>query len=89
VVQEALANVARHADATEVRVRAERAGPMVALEVTDDGVGFDPQAARERAAATGHLGLRSMAERIQTAGGSLEIASRPGEGTRVLLRLPA
>jgi len=89
VVQEALANVARHADATEVRVRAERAGPMVALEVTDDGVGFDPEAAKERAAATGHLGLRSMAERIQTAGGSLEIASGPGEGTRVLLRLPA
>jgi PAS domain S-box-containing protein len=89
VVQEALANVARHADATAVRVRAERDGTMVALEVTDDGVGFDPEAARERAAATGHLGLRSMAERIQTAGGSLEIASRPGEGTRVLLRLPA
>jgi PAS domain S-box-containing protein len=89
VVQEALANVARHADATTVWVRAERDGADVVLQVADDGVGFDPPKARERAAATGHLGLRSMAERIQTAGGSLEITSGPGHGTRVVLRLPA
>jgi PAS domain S-box-containing protein len=89
VVQEALANVARHADATTVWVQAERDGSDVVLQVADDGVGFDPPAARERAAATGHLGLRSMAERIQTAGGSLEITSEPGGGTRVVLRLPA
>jgi PAS domain S-box-containing protein len=89
VVQEALANVARHADATTVSVQAERDGSDVVLQVADDGVGFDPPAARERAAATGHLGLRSMAERIQTAGGSLEITSEPGGGTRVVLRLPA
>jgi PAS domain S-box-containing protein len=89
VVQEALANVARHADATTVWVQAERDGPDVVLQVADDGVGFDPPAARERAAATGHLGLRSMAERIQTAGGSLDITSGPGHGTRVVLRLPA
>jgi two-component system, NarL family, sensor kinase len=89
VVQEALANVARHADATTVRVRAGRDGADVVLEVADDGVGFDPATARERAAATGHLGLRSMAERIQTAGGSLAISSVPGQGTRVVLRLPA
>jgi PAS domain S-box-containing protein len=89
VAQEALANAARHADATTVWVRAERDGRDVVLEVADDGVGFDPPAARERAAATGHLGLRSMAERIQTAGGSLEITSGPGHGTRVVLRLAA
>jgi PAS domain S-box-containing protein len=89
VAQEALANAARHADATTVWVRAGRDGPDVVLEVADDGVGFDPPAARERAAATGHLGLRSMAERIQTAGGSLEITSGPGHGTRVVLRLAA
>jgi PAS domain S-box-containing protein len=88
VAQEALANVARHADATAVWVRAERDGLDVVLQVADDGVGFDPPVARERAAATGHLGLRSMAERIQTAGGSLEITSGPGHGTRVVLRLP-
>jgi signal transduction histidine kinase len=89
VAQEALANAARHADATTVRLRAERDGPDVVLEVVDDGVGFDPPAARERAAATGHLGLRSMAERVQAAGGSLEISSGPGHRTRVVLRLAA
>ena len=44
--------------------------------------------AGERAAATGHLGLRSMAERIQSAGGRLEITSQPYQGTQVVLRLP-
>jgi PAS domain S-box-containing protein len=88
VVQEALANVARHADASTVRVRGEREGSMVVIAVADDGVGFDPEAAGERAAADGHLGLRSMAERIQTAGGRLELSSRPHQGTRVVLRLP-
>jgi signal transduction histidine kinase len=88
VVQEALANVAKHADASTVRVWGERKGSMVVIAVADDGVGFDPQVAGERAAATGHLGLRSMAERIQTAGGQLELSSRPYQGTQVVLRLP-
>ena len=88
VVQEALANVAKHAEASTVRLWGEREGSMVVIAVADDGVGFDPQVASERAAATGHLGLRSMAERIQTAGGRLEISSRPYQGTQVVLRLP-
>jgi signal transduction histidine kinase len=88
VVQEALANVAKHAEASTVRLWGEREGAMVVIAVADDGVGFDPQAASERAEATGHLGLRSMAERIQTAGGRLEISSRPYQGTQVVLRLP-
>src|SRR5215217_5987521 len=88
VVQEALANVAKHADASTVRVWGEREGSMVVIAVADDGVGFDPQAASERADATGHLGLRSMAERIQNAGGHLELSSRPYQGTQVVLRLP-
>ena len=88
VLQEALANVARHADASTVRVRGEREGSMVVIAVADDGVGFDPEAAGELAAANGHLGLRSMAERIQSAGGRLELSSRPHQGTRVVLRLP-
>jgi signal transduction histidine kinase len=88
VVQEALANVAKHADASTARVWGEREGAMVVIAVADDGVGFDPQAASERADATGHLGLRSMAERIQTAGGRLELSSRPYQGTQVVLRLP-
>jgi PAS domain S-box-containing protein len=88
VIQEALANVAKHADASTVRLWGEREGSMVVIAVADDGVGFDPQAASEQAAATGHLGLRSMAERIHTAGGDLEISSQPYQGTQVVLRLP-
>jgi PAS domain S-box-containing protein len=88
VAQEALANAARHAGAATVRVRGGWDGPAVLLEIADDGVGFDPVAARERALATGHLGLRSMAERVETAGGWLEIDAAPGRGARVVLRLP-
>ena len=62
--------------------------PPSASSSADDGVGFDPPAAGERAAASGHLGLRSMAERLQTAGGRLEISSQPYQGTQVVLRLP-
>jgi len=70
-------------------VRTELDSADVMLQVANDGMKFDPPAAQKRAAATGHLGLRSMAERIQTVGGSLDITSGPGHGTRVVLRLPA
>src|SRR6266536_1006986 len=88
VVQEALANVARHAGAGTVGVRAWRTGPALEVEVADDGVGFDHAEARERARRTGHLGLRSMAERVEAAGGKLGFDTAPGRGTRVRLRLP-
>jgi two-component system NarL family sensor kinase len=80
--------VAKHADASTVRVWGEREGSVVVIAVADDGIGFDPEVAGERAAADGHLGLRSMAERIQSAGGRLEISSQPYQGTQVVLRLP-
>jgi signal transduction histidine kinase len=88
-VQEALANVARHARAAKVTIRAWREPGMVAVEVADDGTGFDPGEALAWASATGHLGLRSMAERIEGAGGILRIDAVPRQGTRVEFRLPA
>lgn len=88
-VQEALANVAKHAHAAKVTIRAWREGRMVAVEVADDGAGFDPDEALAWASATGHLGLRFMAERIEGAGGALRIDAAPRHGTRVELRLPA
>jgi PAS domain S-box-containing protein len=91
VVQEALANVAKHARARSVQLRGWRDGPALEVEMADDGVGFDQAAAREQAISTGHIGLRSMAERVEAAGGTLWIdtASERGVCVRITLPVPA
>ena len=85
VVQEALTNVAKHARAEQVRVRvAERgASESIDIEVTDDGVGFDPG---ERSDGLGLIGMR---ERVELVGGRIEIDSSPGSGTTLRVDLPA
>lgn len=83
VAQEALHNVVKHAQASEVWLRVQQTGGQLRLTVEDNGRGFDPQAS-----GTGTLGQRSMRERAAEAGGRLEVGSRPGEGTRVELWLP-
>ena len=82
--REALANVARHAGATVARVRVEARREQVVLEITDDGRGFDP-----RDGHPGHFGLDSMRSRTAEIGGRFAIASAPGCGTRVRVRVPA
>ena len=79
--QEALENVVRHADARSVRVSLVRTGAGVCLEIADDGIGFDPQAAGPGP----HFGLQGMGERAQVIHAALEVASRPGGGTCVRL----
>ncbi|MEX2529957.1 MAG: PAS domain-containing sensor histidine kinase [Gemmatimonadota bacterium] len=90
VVQEALANVVRHAQATRVEVRLELEGEgphaHVVATVTDDGKGFDAEGTFMAGAG---LGLIGMDERARIAGGRLTIASAPGEGCLVRLRIPA
>ncbi len=88
IAQEALTNVARHADARTVRVSVRRDGGALALEIEDDGAGFDVGAARERATRGHSLGLLGMEERAMLAGGHLDIVSRSGHGTRIVARLP-
>jgi signal transduction histidine kinase len=80
--KEALANVARHAQASEVRLGAACRDGAFELTVADDGRGFDP------ARAAGGIGLASLRERARTLGGSCMIDSAPGKGTRVTLRVP-
>jgi PAS domain S-box-containing protein len=80
IVQEALANVARHARARRVSVRLARRGHRLVVTVRDDGVGFDP--ARTR---SGRLGLVAMRERAALMDGTLEVRSRRGKGTEVRL----
>jgi two-component system, NarL family, sensor histidine kinase UhpB len=83
IVQEALSNIAQHAEAGKVDVElAERQG-TAELEVRDDGRGFDPTAERN-----GGLGLNGMVERARLVGGSLDIRSAPGAGTSIVLRIP-
>jgi len=87
IVQEALNNVARHARATHVGVIVERHERELRAIVEDDGVGFDP-ATVESSAAGRHFGLRGMRDRATAAGGTIEIESRPGQGTTLFLSLP-
>jgi signal transduction histidine kinase len=83
--QEALANVAKHAQAHSVNLELEFEADRLILRVTDDGRGFNPL---ERLSAK-HLGLWSMRERAEQAGGTFEIKSKPGEGTVVSTTIPA
>ncbi len=88
--QEALTNVVRHARADKVLVRTYRheSAHDAVLEVLDDGVGFDLAEVQQRMPVHGHLGLRSMSEWLRSVGGSVAVATRPGQGTRVVFRLP-
>lgn len=89
LTQEALANVARHARAGRATVTLAYLDDVVALDVFDDGVGFDPQApSRPGAAHRPTFGLGGMRRRIAELGGSLTVESAPGEGTAVAAVLP-
>jgi signal transduction histidine kinase len=86
IAQEALHNALRHAGARHVGVSAHQRDGALVLEVTDDGVGFDPDRAELRSR---HLGLTSMEERARELGGHIEIRSAPGRGTTVRLEVTA
>ncbi|MWV14436.1 transporter substrate-binding domain-containing protein [Pseudomonas sp. L-22-4S-12] len=82
VLQEALTNVLRHAQAHTVEIGLEVQGGELCLSVSDDGRGFDPQAARAQS-----FGLVGMRERVLMLGGTLHIDSQPGEGTTLSVRV--
>jgi signal transduction histidine kinase len=84
IAQEALQNALRHARATRIVVRLGTTAGRVVLEVSDDGVGFDPTAPELRSR---HLGLTSMQERARRLGGRIEIRSTPGSGATVAVEL--
>jgi len=82
IFQECLTNVIRHAEAKSVSVTLREENGDLILAVTDDGKGFEESQVSE------YLGFLGMKERAQVCGGSLDIASAPGMGTTVLLRVP-
>jgi signal transduction histidine kinase len=83
ILQEALTNIRKHADATVVRVGAEVEGGMLTLHVVDNGRGFRPA----ETAGDG-LGLQGMRERARLMGGELSVISEPSGGTEVVLSVP-
>ena len=86
IAQEALTNIRKHANASRVAVSLSGSESGLTVRVADDGVGFDR--ARSEVAEPGHLGLSTMRERAELAGGSFVIDTAPGSGTTVEFRLP-
>lgn len=80
-VAEALANTLKHADAHRIDVELELGGGILSVRAHDDGCGFDPEGA-------GGSGLTNLRERVVAVGGTLEVDSRPGEGTTVAAEFP-
>lgn len=85
VAQESLENAVRHSEARHLVVRLATGGDCLTLTVSDDGRGFD----NSQADAAGRFGLSGMRQRARTAGGSLDVRSRPGSGTVVELKIRA
>ena len=88
VARELIWNVVRHADATVLRVQLDTSGSPRTLAVEDDGQGLDPLRLGE-SIAEGHIGLPSQRARVEAAGGTMTVVSRPGLGTRVEVAVPA
>lgn len=88
VVQEATSNVLRHAHATTIRVMLRDAPDSLNIVIEDDGVGFDPEVVGRRIRRGDHLGLLGMTERVRSAGGTIDLDSRPGGGSRIVVRFP-
>lgn len=84
VVQESLTNVTRHAQAREVAISLHSSGQQLQVVVHDDGIGFDPAVVGKGRG----FGLFGMRERLLALGGRLRIASAPGQGTTVIIKLP-
>jgi signal transduction histidine kinase len=82
IVQEALANVRKHANAERVRINFTRRNGFLNIRIIDDGIGFKLTPRR------GHFGLQTMRERAEVVGGGLTVSSSPGKGTQVDIWLP-
>ena len=84
VVQEALTNCARHANAKNVRINLHVGAGTISLTIEDDGKGFDPDSLPKRG-----LGLFGMQERVRELGGTVSVVAQPGKGTMVKIEVPS
>jgi signal transduction histidine kinase len=85
-MQEAVGNAFTHGKATRIQLTLAYQPELLEMRIEDDGGGFDPEAAP--GTKLGHFGLESMRHRMVWLGGTVEIASRPGAGASVRIRMP-
>ncbi len=87
-IQEAINNVRKHAHASHATIRIRTHSGLLTVQISDNGTGFRPEQVNRTAQVGEHVGLRVMRERIEQAGGVLEVRSKPGEGTTLKARFP-
>ena len=87
-IQETLNNAIRHARATTVAIKFTKRKNNIEIAIEDDGIGFDREEVVQRAKRGEHLGLLGMTERARSVGGTIDIDSRPGKGSRIEVRIP-
>ena len=88
LIQEALNNIDKHAQATKITIRMIASHPNIILRVEDNGCGFDPDQAIRKALANKRLGLLGMEERVRMMHGSFKIHSAPNQGTKIIIEFP-
>jgi signal transduction histidine kinase len=88
MVQEALNNVEKHANAKTVRLRMAIQREAVVLKIQDDGRGFDPATPEAAKGVQRGIGLSSLRERASALGGTCEVISNPRQGTAITVRVP-
>lgn len=87
IAQEALTNITRHAQASEVKLSVQLREPRLRLVIEDNGVGFDPDQLGSSGVA--HIGLASIQERAERLGGAFFVRTSPGEGTQLIVSVPS
>lgn len=88
LIQESLANVYKHAKASEVKIRLVASFPSVVLRIEDDGIGFNVTERMAAALCEKRMGLKSMQERVSLMGGTMALNSVPDKGTRLVIKIP-
>jgi len=88
MIQEGLNNILKHAGATRAAVKLTAAYPHIILRIEDNGKGFDVEKRAREIDSEKRMGLRSLQERTDLLGGVMIVASKPGQGTKILIKLP-
>ncbi len=89
IIQESVNNALKHAQAQTITIRMEQSEGIVTTTIKDDGKGFDLESARESASKRASFGLQNFGERAQLIDGTVDIDSAPGQGTAIMITLPA